>query len=52
MRMALGQLADYRRFENPEVNLAVLLQERPRADLEDLLLGLSISLIWALDVGY
>jgi hypothetical protein len=46
IRMAIGQLADYRRFENPDVSVAVLLPERPRAELEDLLLGLSITLIY------
>lgn len=46
IRMAIGQLADYHRFEDPDVSLAVLLPERPRAELEDLLLGMSITLIY------
>ena len=33
LRMAVGQLLDYRRFEAPRTHLAVLLPRRPHADL-------------------
>ena len=46
VRMAIGQLADYRRFVEPAPRIAVLLPERPRADLEDLLLSQGISCVW------
>lgn len=46
VRMAIGQLADYRRFVEPAPQVAVLLPERPRADLEDLLLSQGISCVW------
>ena len=37
IRMAIGQLADYARYETAEVRSAVLLPERPRVDLKELL---------------
>ena len=45
IRMALGQLLDYRRFvENPEC--AILLPERPRQDLVALIQSAGIGLYW------
>lgn len=46
IRMAIGQLYDYARFEPAKVDLAVLLPERPRPDLEALLLGLGIAIVY------
>ena len=46
IRMAIGQLMDYRRFAPPGANLAVLTERRPHADLEALLGSLGIACIW------
>jgi hypothetical protein len=46
IRMALGQLADYGRFIDPSPERAVLLLERPRRDLEELLLSQNLHVIW------
>jgi hypothetical protein len=45
VRMAIGQLLDYRRHLAPKANLAVLLPEPPSTDLQDLLKGLGIRII-------
>ena len=45
VRMAIGQLLDYRRFlANPQC--AVLLPERPRPDLEALLEAVGVGAVW------
>lgn len=46
VRMAIGQLLDYRRFITPAPDLAVLLPERPRVDLGRLLHRVSVDLIY------
>jgi hypothetical protein len=46
IRMAIGQLMDYKRFASPTAKLAVLVEDRPRADLEDLLSTLQIACVW------
>jgi hypothetical protein len=46
VRMAIGQLFDYRRFRDPVPACAVLLPNRPRADVEELLGSAGISTIW------
>ena len=46
VRMAIGQLFDYRRFAPPGARTAVLLPEKPRADLLELLAGAGIESIW------
>ena len=46
VRMAIGQLLDYQRYEHPTPDLAVLLPSKPSGDLMDLLSSLSISCIW------
>lgn len=46
IRMAIGQLMDYRRFAPPGANLAVLTERRPHADLDALLGSLGIACIW------
>lgn len=46
IRMAIGQLLDYRRFDPVPTDVAVLLPERPSSDLISLLLGLEINIIY------
>jgi hypothetical protein len=53
IRMAIGQLADYKRFMDPPPNhLAVLLPSRPRPDLQALLTEEHIEVIWPTDGGF
>ncbi len=47
IRMAIGQLIDYRRFVEPRPKLAVLLPAEPRKDLQDLLHEASVTVVWA-----
>jgi hypothetical protein len=49
LRMAIGQLMDYRRFARPGTDLAILLPERPRSDLMNLLESVDIHAIWPED---
>lgn len=51
IRMAIGQLADYRRFIEPRPSCAVLLPERPRSDLEMLLSIEGIAVVWPIEDG-
>ena len=44
--MAIGQLADYGRFLSPDTAHAVLIGEKPHADLLALLEGEGIAVIW------
>ena len=46
VRMAVGQLFDYRRFDPAGVDLAVLLPRRPPADLEAYLKACGVGLVW------
>jgi hypothetical protein len=46
VRMAIGQLFDYRRFIKPAPACAVLLPGRPRDDVEDLLTSAGFAAIW------
>ena len=50
VRMAIGQLMDYRRFVD-DARLAVLTERRPQRDLEDLLTRLGIACIWRTEDG-
>jgi hypothetical protein len=52
IRMAIGQLMDYRRFVQPPPRLAVLLPSKPRDDLSDLLAGIGIGLVWRDGEGF
>ena len=52
LRMALGQLTDYRRFAPPGTRLAILLPERPRQDLMALLQSADVHAIWLDDHGF
>jgi hypothetical protein len=51
IRMAIGQLADYRRFIDPRPSCGVLLPERPRPDLETLLSTESVAMVWPIEDG-
>jgi len=46
VRMAVGQLFDYRRFVDPSPACAVLLPDRPRPDVEELLTSVGIFAVW------
>lgn len=46
VRLAIGQLYDYRRFHEPTTRLAVLLPYKPSADRLALLHGAGIEAIW------
>jgi hypothetical protein len=50
--MAIGQLHDYRRFTTPGTRLAVLVPEKPRADLLDLLQSADVAAIWRDGVNF
>jgi hypothetical protein len=54
IRMAIGQLADYRRFFDDETlkHLAVLLPREPRSDLCELLFSQQIDLIYPTESGF
>jgi hypothetical protein len=52
IRMAIGQLADYKRFLDDLRHLAVLVPTQPRPDLCDLLAGQGIELIYPLAAGF
>ncbi|WP_190232783.1 restriction endonuclease [Streptomyces avicenniae] len=46
IRMAIGQLLDYRRFLTPSPDCAILLPEQPRKDLLDLCAAIHIAAMW------
>jgi hypothetical protein len=52
IRMAIGQLLDYRRYENTEPELAILLPSEPNTDIQDLLASLDIAWIWPHKSGF
>jgi hypothetical protein len=52
IRMAIGQLLDYRRYEKTEPDLALLLPSLPNGDIRDLLASLNIALIWPHGSGF
>jgi hypothetical protein len=52
IRMAIGQLHDYRRFEPTTPELAVLVPREPIRDLRRLLAGLTIGCVWPRGDGY
>ncbi|MDI7925242.1 hypothetical protein [Ferirhizobium litorale] len=51
LRMAIGQLSDYRRFFEG-ADCAVLVPSKPRDDLLDLCESQSISVFWPIDGGF
>lgn len=52
IRMAIGQLHDYRRFEPTTPELAVLVPKEPVRDLRRLLDGLTIGCVWPRGDGF
>ena len=52
LRMAIGQLYDYRRFHEPPVRLAVLLSHPPHRDELALLQSAGIEAIWEYGTGF
>ena len=46
IRMAVGQLLDYRRFLTPAPRLAVLLPSQPREDLQEFLRSAGVDFVW------
>jgi hypothetical protein len=52
IRMAIGQLLDYRRYEKTEPELAMLLPSSPDTDIRDLLVSLDIAWIWPHKSGF
>ncbi len=49
IRMAVGQLLDYRRFLEPTPRLAALLPSAPREDLREYLQSAGVALVWRED---
>ena len=52
IRMAIGQLADYRRFTDTDARLGLLVPEAPRPDLLALLASQGIDAIWPAHGGF
>lgn len=53
VRMAIGQVLDYRRFvEDPTPKCGVLLPDRPRDDIEALLRSVGIAAVWKSGGGF
>jgi hypothetical protein len=46
IRLAIGQLFDYRRFEDKEPALAILIPGRPNDEIVDLCNELNIEIVW------
>jgi hypothetical protein len=52
VRMAVGQLLDYRRFEPPSMGLAILLPHQPAQDLIRLIHSVPASVVWRTKDGF
>jgi len=52
LRMTIGQLTDFARFQEPAPTLAVLVPARPRQDLEKLLAAARVSAVWPEGKGF
>jgi len=52
IRMALGQLLDYRRFHTPSPTLGLLVPKRPSDDLLDLVHEFGVHVVWPDDAGF
>ena len=52
VRMAIGQLLDYRRFEETSPRLAILLPREPAQDLINLIHTVPASAVWQTDDGF
>ena len=51
IRMALGQLLDYRRFVK-QARCAILVPSRPRPDIIELVKSASVELYWPENAGF
>ena len=52
VRMAIGQLLDYCRFEPPSMRLAVLLPRKPALDLMELIHSVPAAAVWRTTDGF
>ncbi|MER8183493.1 restriction endonuclease [Kitasatospora sp. NPDC094015] len=52
VRMAIGQLLDYRRFIDPTPSMALLVPQQPRPDLLHLCASAEVTVIWRHEDGY
>lgn len=52
VRMAVGQLLDYRRFEPHSMRLAILLPRQPAQDLVELIREVPASTVWRTNDGF
>ena len=52
VRMAIGQLLDYRRYEPTTMSLAVLLPRQPTRDLIELMISVPASAVWRTKDGF
>ncbi|MBB1242495.1 hypothetical protein GL263_02755 [Streptomyces durbertensis] len=52
VRLAIGQLFDYRRFLSPEPALGLLLPAKPSADILELCRALGVKIIWQEGGGF
>ena len=52
VRMAIGQLLDYRRFEPPSRRLAILLPREPIQDLIELIHSVPATAVWRTNNGF
>lgn len=52
VRMGIGQLLDYRRFETPPMGLAILLPRRPAEDLIELIRSVPAAVVWRTKDGF
>ena len=52
LRMAIGQLLDYRRLESNSMNLAILLPRQPAQDLIELIHSVPGAAVWRTKDGF
>jgi hypothetical protein len=52
IRMAIGQLLDYRHFEETAPSTAILLPHAPSAEIRDFLTALGIGIVWPHGEGF
>ena len=52
VRMGIGQLLDYRRFEPPSISLAILLPRQPAEDLIGLISSVPAATVWRTKDGF
>ena len=52
VRMAIGQILDYSRFESPSMRLAILLPRKPAQDLVELIRSVPATAVWRTVDGF